>query len=341
MTGRRVTLGFVALDDAASLIVASAHGLFAAEGLEVVLSREVSWATVRDKVDVGTLDGAHLLAPMALGASAPGSTLAPLVAPLALNLDGPAVTLSARLLGANDQASSTAEALGRLVLRRRAEGASPLTLAVVYPYSTHNYLLRNWLASAGVDPDQDVRLIVVAPSRVAQLLADGVIEGFCVTEPWGAAAVAAGVGFVAFRASQLHPRTPDKVFAVREDWAAANPDILQRLLRALLRAAAWAGAAENRRALAQLLAQPQFLGADADVIERSLTDLVLYADAANAPQPAHGAWLARQMQRWGHLPAWAEPEQLAQRVYRPDLFTAAAASLGLPAPALLGAFGGP
>jgi ABC-type nitrate/sulfonate/bicarbonate transport system substrate-binding protein len=323
---RRLRLGFVALNDAAAVIVADAQGLFAQEGLDVELVREVSWATIRDKMDVGALDGAHMLAPMAL-ASAAGGELRPLVAPLALNLNGPAVTLSSRLAGVVD-AEGTAEGLARLVARRRDEGATPITLAVVFPQSTHNYLLREWLSRVGIDPDRDVRLTVAPPARMTELLASGVVEGFCVTGPWGAAAVAADVGVTAVRASQLWPRTPDKVFAVREDWAVAHPDVLQGLLRALLRAAAWAEA--NHPELAAILAESRYVGAASGVIEASLGDMIFHAGEANAPDPAHAARLLAQMRRWGHLAEAIDPAGLAARVYRADLYAAARDSLQAP-----------
>jgi NitT/TauT family transport system ATP-binding protein/nitrate/nitrite transport system substrate-binding protein len=332
MAGERLRFGFIALDDAAPLIVAAARGVFAEEGVDVELVREVSWATMRDKLDVGALDGAHLLAPMALAATA-GGALSPLIAPLALNLNGPAVTLSSRL-SRSVGAGQGADGLARLVARRREEGASPITLAVVFPLSTHNYLLRAWLSRAGVDPDVDVRLTVAPPSRMTELLAEGVVEGVCVTEPWGAAAVAAGAGFTAVRASQLWPRTPDKVFAVKAAWAEADPARLQRVLRALLRAAAWADAPDNRVALAALLAEPGYVGAPTEVIAASLSDLVFYAEAANAPQPAHAEWLLRQMARWGHLPPDADIPAVARSVYRIDLYTQAAARPTVAAAAL-------
>ncbi len=333
----RLRLGFVALDDAAPLIVAGALGFFADEGLAVELVREVSWATIRDRVDVGDLAGAHMLAPMALAAGL-GDDRAPLIAPLALNLDGPAVTLSARLAKSVGE-GPTARDLADLVTRRRRQGASPITLAVVFPYSTHNYLLRAWLNRAGIDPDRDVRLTVAPPARMTELLAEGVVEGVCVTEPWGAMAVAAGAGVTAVRAAQLWPRTPDKVLAVTEAWAQANPDQLQALLRTLLRSAAWADAPENRAVLAALMAQPEYLAAPAEVIEASLGALIFHADGANAPQPAHGEWLLRQMARWGHLPPGADQAELARRVYRTDLFASAAAALGLPQTPILARFG--
>jgi ABC-type nitrate/sulfonate/bicarbonate transport system substrate-binding protein len=328
----RLRLGFIALNDAATMIVADAKGFFTAEGLEVDLVREVSWATMRDKMSVGALDGAHMLAPAALAITlgASGGEPTPLVAPFALNLNGPAITLSSRL-SSTLEAGADAGGLARLVAWRRTEGASPLTLAVVFPFSTHNYLLRDWLARAGVDPDRDVRMTVAPPARMTELLVRGVVEGFCVTEPWDSAAVAAGVGLIAARGGELWPRTPDKVFTVTEAWAEANPGPLQALLRALLKAAAWTDAGENREELAGILAAPQRVGADADVIRRSLADMIFHAGGANRPAPVHAGWLAAQMMRWAHIPADVDIPALATRVYRPDLFDQAAAALGLPA----------
>lgn len=329
MSGDRLRLGFIALDDAAALIVADALGYFADEGLEVDLVREVSWATMRDKLAVGALDGAHLLAPLALATSLgiPGGAATPLVAPMALNLNGPAITLSSRLASALGEGTD-ASGLARLVARRQAEGASPLTLAVVFPYSIHAYLLRDWLARAGVDPDNDVRLTVAPPSRMTELLVGGVVEGFCVTEPWDSAAVAAGAGKIVIRGGQLWPRTPDKVFAVTEAWAEADPERLRALLRALLRAAAWADAPQNRAEFVAILAHPNRVAADPAVIEASLVDIVYEADGASAPQPIHAAWMLSQMMRWGHVAPEVDIARVAARVYRPDLHAAAAGDLG-------------
>lgn len=329
-------IGFIALNDAAVLIAADAHGHFAAEGLEVELVREVSWATIRDKVNVGALDGAHMLSPLALATSvgAAGAQPSPLTAPFALALNGPAITLSSRLvMGPGQDASG----LARLIDRRREEGASPITLAVVFPFSTHAYLLRDWLAQSGIDPDRDVRLTIAPPSRMTELLVEGVVEGFCVTEPWDSAAVIAGAGRIAARGSELWPRTPDKVVAFRESWADRNPAALQAILRALLKAAAWVDAPANRAELIALLAQPQYVGASAEVIDASLTDMIFHADGANAPQPLHAEWLLRQMQRWGHVSRELDVAGVARRVYRLDLFAAAA---GLAEPPLLPALEG-
>ena len=316
---QRLTLGFVPLTDAAPLVVAQAQGLFAAEGLTVELSREVSWATIRDKVAVGALDGAHMLAPMAIAATVgAGSEPAPMVAPLSLGLGGAAVTLSTRLAG-----GCGAEGLARQIARRREAGASPLTFAAVFPYSIHSLLLRSWLAGAGIDPDADVRLIIAPPSRMADLLAEGVIEGFAAGEPWGGLAEASGVGRVVVRAADLWKRAPDKVFGVAEAWAQREPDALTACLRALLAAAAWCDETGNRQELAALLARPEYVDAPAGVIARGLPHVSFRRGAASAPRIPDAAWLVGEMVRWRLLPPFTEPEAVAARVYRPKFYAAA------------------
>jgi ABC-type nitrate/sulfonate/bicarbonate transport system substrate-binding protein len=309
--------GFVPLTDAAGLIAAHARGFFVDEGLEVELVRESSWATMRDKLAVGALDGAHMLAPLAMAQSlGVGSETTDLIVPLALASDSAAITVSSRLgLGATPSAGALAD----LVEKRRRISASPLTFSVVFPYSTHNYLLRGWMARVGLDPDRDVRLTVAPPPRMARLLAEGVIEGFCAGEPWNAVAIEAGVGVVAARAAEILPLAPDKVFATPRAWAAADPARLQAVLRALLRGLAWAEAPENRRTLASLLAQPQFVGTPAEAILAGLRHIAFHR--ASRPEPAHAAWLVEQMLRWGQIDSAPTG---AEGLYRPDLYDQAA-----------------
>lgn len=317
---RVVKLGFVPLADSAPLVVAEKQGFFADEGLAVELRREVSWATVRDKVALGALDGAHMLAPMALAASiGVGSEPAAILAPMALARGGAAVTLSSRLGG-------DAGDLARLIARRREQGASPLTFAVVFPYSIHNYLLRAWMAGAGVDPDADVRLTVAPPSRMAELLAEGVIEGFAAGEPWNAAAVRAGVGRLAVRATELWERAPDKILGVGQAFAEGDPPRLQAVLRALLRAAAWTDAA-SRADLAEMLSRAEHVGVAAEVISDGLAHVVFQRNGASAPQPRDAVWLIEQMQRWRQVSAGIDAARIAARVYRPDLHAEAAGAL--------------
>jgi NitT/TauT family transport system ATP-binding protein/nitrate/nitrite transport system substrate-binding protein len=317
----RLTLGFVPLNDAAPLIVAREMGFFADEALDVELSRERSWATVRDKVAVGALEGAHMLAPLALAASLGiGSEATVMTAPMALNRNGAAVTLSRRL---EESTGGDAAGLARLIARRREEGASQLTFAVVFPYSIHNYLLRDWMAGAGIDPDRDIRLTVAPPERMSELLAEGVIEGFCAGEPWNAAAVAWGAGKVVGRSSSLAPDALDKVFAVARTWAETRPGELDAILRALLRAAAWAQAPANRTELVGLLARREALNLAPDLIARGLADIDFSGGMINRPTPTRVASLVGSMTRWGHLPSDDAAAAMAGEVFREDLMPAA------------------
>jgi NitT/TauT family transport system ATP-binding protein/nitrate/nitrite transport system substrate-binding protein len=244
-----------------------------------------------------------------------------MAAPIVLNRGGAAVTLSTRLVPATGDGAPAA--IASLVARRRAQAASPLTFAVVFPHSIHDYLLRDWLARAGLDPDADVLLTVAPPPRMADLLADGVIEGFAAGEPWSAAAVAAGVGRVAVRSDEVWPDAPDKVLGVTEAWAEARPEILAGLIRALDRAAAWAQAAENRGELTRILAAPDHVGVAAELIGAGLDNIRFHGGGTNAPTDRDADWLLAQMVRWGQVEADMDTAHLARLVFRGDLYAAA------------------
>jgi nitrate/nitrite transport system substrate-binding protein len=350
-------LGFIPLNDAAPLIVAKEMGFFEGEGLRVELSREASWANIRDKVAIAALDGGHMLAPMTLAASmGVGGERTPMTVPLSLSLNGSAFTVSTALAKAmravdpDGMAASprTAGALARLVASRKAFGERPLTFAVVFPYSMHAYELRYWLAAAGIDPDHDVRLVVVPPPRMAERLKAGEIDGFCVTAPWNALSVSEGVGEIVVYASDIWRMGPDKVFGLTRAWGEANPEALQAVIRALLKAATWADAPEHRGELAALLAQPAYVDAPEAVVRQSLVgspphaagqegpasqDYIVFSRyAASFPWRSHALWFLTQMQRWGQIGPEVDIRAVADAVYRPELFRRAAASLGLAAP---------
>lgn len=328
-----LTLGFIPLTDCAPLVAARVKGFFAGEGLDVTLSREASWATIRDKVTVGALDAAHMLAPMALAATAgAGGPVAPMIAPLALAVNGAGVTLSNRLSQALPAGAETlqeiAAGLAAFIGQRRAGGEPPLTFAVVFPYSMHNYALRYWLAAAGVDLDRDVRLVVTPPPRMVEQLRTGQVDGVCVGAPWNTVATRGGLGRVALRTSQFWPAGPDKVLGVGA--AFAQDDRLPPLLRALVRAQAWCDGAENRDELAALLAQPDYVGAPAEAIAPALGDeLIFHRDGAGVPRLEHAQWFLAQMRRWNQIGADLDGKALIASVYRPDLALEALKATGL------------
>lgn len=350
-------LGFIPLNDAAPLIVGKTQGFFAAEGLDVTLAREASWSNIRDKVAVGLLDGAHMLGPLpiacSLGLSGPSTAM---IAPFSLNLNGSAITVSRALAEAMRAADPdgmsrrprTARPLRAVIEARRAAGEAPLTLAVVFPFSMHNYELRYWLAEAGIDPDNDLRIVISPPPRMAERLASGEVDGFCVTAPWNALAVAQGHGEIMTYASEIWRVGPDKVLGLTADWAERHPNTLQALLRALLKAAIWCDQAANRPELGAILADAAYLAAPVDIVrqsligsppyapdepgEASLDYLIYHRYAASFPWRSHAVWFLTQMLRWGQIGPDVDIPAVAESVYRPDLFRIAAAALGEPAP---------
>ena len=236
-------IGFIPLIDAAALIVAVDKGFAKAEGLDVTLAREVSWSNVRDKLNIGLFDAAHLLAPVAIASSLGfGHVKVPITASFNLALNGNAITVSpalhAAILGELEgdrfDPMATARALARVVAARRKRGAEPLTFGMTFPFSTHNYQLRFWMAAGGVDPDEDVRMVVLPPPFMVDSLANKQVDAFCVGAPWNSIAVDLGIGHILHFVSDILLRAVEKVLAVRQGWAERNRDVVAALVRALV-----------------------------------------------------------------------------------------------------------
>jgi NitT/TauT family transport system ATP-binding protein len=370
LDGTRLRIGYIPLADAAALIIAVDKGFARAEGLAVDLIREVSWSNVRDKLNIGLFDAAHLLAPVAIASSlGVGHVKLPIVAPFNLGLNGNAITVSPALHTAIAAAADgdiadpmiSARALARVVAVRKASGAEPLNFGMTFPFSTHNYQLRFWMAAGGVDPDEDARLVVLPPPYMVDSLAGGQVDAFCVGAPWNSVAVDQGVGFILHFGSEILSRAAEKVLALRSSWAGENPDTLARLLRALDRAAAFVEEPGNRAEVAAILAAPGRLAVDAEVVRRTFDGrlkiapdgalrtsdryLLVGRRGASRPDPAQAMWLYAQMVRWGQAPLSAEFLATAAAVFRPDLYDAVLGiretrHAGEPADGI-GAFAGP
>ncbi|MBB6251956.1 ABC transporter substrate-binding protein [Nitrospirillum iridis] len=333
-----VRIGLLRLTDSAPVIHAHTAGLFAAEGLDVTLSVEPSWANLADKLSYGLLDAAILLPPLVL-AMALGlrPAAAPLIIPMSLSQHGDAVTLS-NTLAAPILAGgrpTAAEAGRRLAAALR--GRPRVTLSVVHAWSPHALLFKSWLHAAGIDPQADVDWAIVPPADTIAAIESGRIDGFCAGAPWGAVAASAGVGRTVALSSDIMPGHPEKCLAVREAWADQHPDALQDLLRALLHAAADCADPANAPAIAATLAQPAFLNLPAEIIAASLpggardgvgqdTDVCRFGTPeVTRPTLEQARWFLDQMARWRDLPAsGAEAEAVAARIYRPDLYEIAA-----------------
>ena len=354
MSAERFRIGFLPLVDAALPILAHELGFAAREGVEIEFIRDMTWATVRDRLLYGHTDAAHLIAPLAIATALGRDRPAvPLAVPFVLGLNGNAVTFSTALAaevglgdGLGDPAALGA-ALREAAAARKAAGR-PLRFGVVHRYSSHNYMLRYWLAGVGIQPDSDVEITVTSPPFAADALAAGEVDGICVGEPWNAIAVDRGVGHIALATAQIWRRGVEKVLAVRSDVIEARRDAVEALLRALHAAAAHfvepASAAES----AAILARPAYLDAPQDAIERAITDRIRvvpggapvaypdfmfqYREAANFPWRSQAAWLYSQMVRWDKIAFSPADAATAAEVFRPDIYRAALAGSGAPLP---------
>lgn len=304
-----IRIGLLRLCDAAPVILAKHDRLFAAAGLNVALSVEPSWANIADKLAYNMLDGAVMLPPLALACAA-GLRGRPvgLVVPMSLSSEGNSLTLSTACQNAFSQGG-----IKGLAARKR------LRLAVVHGYSSHDLLLRYWLAAQGVQPDKDMDITILPPAEMVGSLAAGAIDGFCVGAPWGMVAAKAGIGFTACLSRDIWPGHPEKCLALQEEFATASPDLLNTLLTVLLHAQRESAAPQSRARLAALLARPEYLDLPAELLTEAL-DETKGGPSFTAPYPsiAQAEWYALQLQRWSKAPAGLE--KLVPQIYRPDLF---------------------
>lgn len=330
---RALRIGFLPLTDAAPLIVAQEHGLFSRHGLRVELSREVGWATIREKVVYGELDAAHAPAPMLwdvqLGI---GSMACPVLTALVLNQNGIALTLSEKLYvdGVRDAAS-----LREVVRTRRGEHR--VTLGVVFPFSSHHLLLRSWLSAGGINPERDVRIVVVPPAQMFRNLTAGTIDGYCAGEPWNSSAVCARAGWCPMWSASHAPGHVEKVLMVTQRFATTQSDEHARVLAALFEACAWCDEPQNREPLAELLSGAPYLNVPARMITPALLGRfdcghgrvvdapdfhVFHRGGANIPSAEKAAALQTELVSAGLLPSGTSAD-LPAKLFREDLLRAA------------------
>jgi NitT/TauT family transport system ATP-binding protein/nitrate/nitrite transport system substrate-binding protein len=331
----------VRLTDAAPIVLARARGLFAAEGLDVSIAVEPSWANVADKLAWGLLDGAVLLPPlaiaMALGLRGPAT---PLVVPAGISLNGNSVTLAQRIADPilTGGPLSAEAAAGRL---RTVLASERPRLAVVHAFSTHDLLLRLFLVSGGIDPAADVEIVVVPPADMVAALASGQIDGFCAGAPWNALAVAQGHGALLHLGVDLIANAPEKVLAWREIDLGERPAASDALVRALVAASRWCEDAANLPRLAAILAQPENLGVPATLLEpllageiegdgvvgpRHAKGFIRLDPDALRPRVADARFIIDQMVATALIKSRPGLLELAERLFRPDLFDRALAA---------------
>jgi NitT/TauT family transport system ATP-binding protein/nitrate/nitrite transport system substrate-binding protein len=342
-----VTLGFVPLTDSAPLIIAKELGFFEHWGLDVELLKQNSWATLRDKLHLGALDAAQMLAPMPIASTLGlGNDATHIITPLILSLNGNAITLSELLyqevLNVNQlnelALPMPANLLQAVVKNRKDRGADKLTFATVFPYSCHHYQLRDWLQSAGLT-QQDVDIVIVPPVNMVSYLQQSYVDGFCVGGPWNAKAVRTGNGITVATSSDIWIDSPEKVLGLKASFAKSHPHTVIALCAALKQACDWLDSVSNRFEAARLLCSAAYLDETLDVIAPSLIGSCLTHQtlsprnipsynqfsngnkgSINQPQPVRGEWLVEQMLRAGQLPAGVDSRMVVNRVFREDIY---------------------
>ncbi|SDE47755.1 nitrate/nitrite transport system substrate-binding protein [Salipiger thiooxidans] len=364
-----LTFGFIKLTDMAPLAVAYEQGYFLDEGLFVTLEAQANWKVLLDGVIGGQLDGAHMLAGQPLAATIGYGTEAHIITPFSMDLNGNGITVSNAVweemkpnIPTNadglPQHPISASALAPVVEKYRSEG-KPFNMGMVFPVSTHNYELRYWLAAGGLEPGYyspenvtgqigaEVLLSVTPPPQMPATLEAGTIYGYCVGEPWNQAAVFKGIGVPVITDYELWKNNPEKVFGITAEFAEENPNTTKAVVKALIRAAMWLDENDNanRMEAVQMLSQPEYVGADAEVIANSMTGTFEYEKGdkrevpdfnvffrynATYPFYSDAVWYLTQMRRWGQIPeakpdAWYD--EIARSVYKPEIYLEAARAL--------------
>jgi len=346
-----LTAGFLPLLDSALLVLAHELGIAEEEGFTLGLTRESSWANIRDRTALGHFDIALVLAPMPIAANLGLTPIAtPMIAPVMTGLGNNAITVSADVWAAMADAGApgdlAAGPAGQALAKVVHSGGRRLRFGVVHQTSSHNYELRYWLAASGIVPDRDVEIVVLPPPLLPEALGAGGLDGYCVGEPWNSVGVAKYGARIATTKSSIWQWSPDKAIGMRSDWAEQNPDLVAAVIRAIYRAGQWCQDSTNRLRAAEIMAGPAYLNQPVEIVARALTGqidggarqvsipdfYVPHAGAANFPWKSHGLWYYSQMVRWGEVGFSAANAAIAAATFRPDLYRAALAPLGVAAP---------
>lgn len=343
----RLKIGFIPLTDCASVVMAYELGLYKKYGLDVTVSKEASWAGVRDKLTIGELQASHILYGMpyasTLGITGAEGQKKEMIIPMAINHNGQAITLSA------DLKKKGVKTLADLKKQIDADkGKRTYTFAMTFPPGTHAMWMRYWLAAGGIDPDNDIKLITIPPPQMVANMRIGNMDGFCVGEPWGARAIFDGIGWTVITTQQLWKNHPEKVLGMTKEFAEKNPKTVQALLMAVLEASQYLDKMENRAKVAEIISRKEYVNAPTEVFLGRIQGKIDYGDGKTVDDPdymkfyrngevtfpckSHGLWFLTQHRRWGFIDKPIDYKKVVDQVNRTDLYREAAKKLGIPVP---------
>ena len=348
-----VNLGFIALTDAAPLIIAKEKGFFAKVGMTgVELKKQTSWAVTRDNLELGGsgggIDGAHILSPMpyllTTGAISKSRRPVPMVIVARLNTQGQAISASKDFLPAKLKVRTST--LGAVIDKKNGTG-DKFKGAVTFPGGTHDLWMRYWLAANGVDPNKKTDLVVIPPPQMVANMQSGTMDVFCVGEPWNERLVNKKLGYTVLQTGEIWKQHPEKAFSLRADWVKKNPNATLRLIMAVQQAQQWADDPSHTKELATILAQDKYVKANvADLLPRLQGDvdygdgrhvtnspyrMFFFKNNASFPYKSHDTWFVTEDIRWGYLPRSTNIKALVDKVNRSDLWRAAAKANGISA----------
>jgi len=337
-----VRFGIIALTDCSSIVMAHELGYFKQFGINSVISKEASWAVIRDKMNLGENQATHMLIgmPFASTMGLLGSPVKPMVIPWMLNRNGQAITLNNKLLAAGIK---TPKDLKPVADKAKASG-DPLTFAMTFPPGTHAMWTRYWLGSGGIHPDKDITLIVIPPAQMVSNMKIDKMDGFCVGEPWNARAIADKIGFTAITTQKMWKDHPEKVCAFTEEFATKNPKTVKAVLKALHLSSVWIDKMENRKKMADVVSQATYINCPPEIIYGRLMGEYEYGDGrkekdpnymifsqreCNFPQKTFGLWWLSQFRRWGMVPSAPDYQGIVKRVMRQDIYLDAMKDMGV------------
>ncbi|WP_027487305.1 CmpA/NrtA family ABC transporter substrate-binding protein [Allorhizobium undicola] len=346
-----VKLGFIALTDAAPLIIAKEKGYFDKYGMTgVEVLKQASWGATRDNLVLGGeangIDGAHILTPMPYlmqtGKVTQNNVPVPMSIVARLNLDSQGISVAKDYAGTG--VGLDASRLKDAFAAKKAAGGE-IKVAMTFPGGTHDLWIRYWLAAGGIDPDKDVSTIVVPPPQMVANMKVGNMDAFCVGEPWNEQLVNQGIGFTACTTGELWKGHPEKALGLRTAWIEKNPNATCALMMAVMEAQIWADKMENKEEMSAILGKRQWFNVppkdvagrlkgtinygNGRLAENTGLEMKFWKDHASYPFKSHDAWFLTENIRWGRFAADTDVKALVDKVNREDIWRAAAADLGI------------
>jgi len=344
-SGKKIRLGFIPLTDCAPLVAAKELGLFAKYGVDVELSKEASWANVRDKILNGELDGAHCLfsMPLSVYTGIGGKAGSEMKIAMVINNNGQGITLSKDFCGM----VGFKEVNKVVAAVKNVQSRKEVTFAMTFPGGTHDIWLRNWLAAAGVNQKSVGIITIPPPQMVANMRVDN-MEGYCVGEPWNGVAATQNVGFTHIASQDIWKHHPEKALVVNSKFASEDKEVLKKVMKAIIEACRWLDNMGNRKKAASWLTKPYYVNAALPVIEARLlgsNDLGCdfgvqkYKDdymtfynngVVNMPRKSHAMWFLAQYVRFGYLKAEPNYKAIVEKLILDDLYQEVAKEMAVP-----------